>query len=89
MKDFNTDWYDENFSERSFINGADLENHIKQHSYGESFDARLFKDLKNHQDFNVLYFIYDYQAYFNLADIKPSKEAKMKLVGSYEYQKTF
>lgn len=84
MADFGIDWYDEDFTEASFIENGLLSEQIHLHSYAETFDKKAFSDSKKFNDNNSLYLIYDFDATnYQL------KNTKLTLIGVYTYEKHY
>lgn len=82
MADFGIDWYDEDVTEANFFENSSINEQLSQHSYAETFDKQVWIDIKNFNDFNSLYLIYDFDA----TDYQP-KNTKLTLIGVYTYEK--
>ena len=82
LSDFSLEWYDEDFAEASFDPEDDVVLRVREHSFGESFDSQLDRDMQRFSGCNSLYLIYDVDASGAKSDC-----SKLSFVGVYSYQR--
>lgn len=78
MKDFNIEFYDEDFSESIFLESSSL-SELKNFSYSNSFVENV---LGKALDYNSFFVLYDFDF-----DSNDNISGKLKFIGSFDYSK--